>query len=162
MKKAWIGIAAAAGLALTLGCQDRLEPEEVPPPSIYEEGAQLGEPRAMPEEENAIGGSGAAQQQPAQQQPQQAQQQEEKTIIGRVASAGEDQVIVQDTYRKAHKLEINEQTEIIGTGEGLSAQPRLLQGIDVRVSFTGEGENAIAKRIEVFRAEPAQQQPAEQ
>lgn len=155
MKKAWIGIAAAAGLALTLGCQDRMEPEEVPPPSIYEEGAQLGEPRALPEEENAIGGSGAAQQQPA-------QQQEEKTIIGRVASAGEDQVIVQDTYRKAHKLEINEQTEIIGTGEGLSAQPRLLQGIDVRVSFTGEGENAVAKRIEVFRAEPAQQQPAEQ
>lgn len=155
MKKAWIGIAAAASLAITLGCQDRMEPEEVPPPSIYEEGAQLGEPRALPEEENAIGGSGAAQQQPA-------QQQEEKTIIGRVASAGEDQVIVQDTYRKAHKLEINEQTEIIGTGEGLSAQPRLLQGIDVRVSFTGEGENAVAKRIEVFRAEPAQQQPAEQ
>lgn len=159
-----IGV-AAAGLVFALGCQDGLESPEAPPASAYEgEGTGgSGIPPPAPQQEAQPQPAQQAQpQQQAQQPPQppQAQQQpqpqaggDEQTVVGRVASVSENELIVQDTFKKAHKLEITEQTEFIGTGEGLSAKPELLQGVDVRVSFTGEGDRQQATRIEAIRAE---------
>ena len=139
MQRSWIiGLAAVAGLTLGAGCQDRTADVQ---------------PLPSQQDEQAIGGSGV----PAAQGQAQGQQQQERSVVGRVASVSENELIVQDTYKKAHKLEITDETQIIGTGTGLSAQPELLQGIDVRVSFSGEGGDQVAKRIEVLRADTSGQ-----
>lgn len=155
MKSTWMmGVAAAAGLALTAGCQE---------PELERTSATEWQTQ---QEQEGLGGAGTTgmQQQEQQAQQPQAQQQQEQTVIGRVASVSENELIVQDTYKKAHKLAINDQTQIIGTGQGLSAQPQLLQGLDVRVSFSGEEGQQVAKKVEVVRAETGgqQQQPSQQ
>lgn len=160
MQRSWIiGAVAAAGVAFGVGCQDRRAADTTdtqPPISQQDEQAgRIGLPEEQPQDtgEGAIGGSGA----PAAQRQGERQQQMEQTVVGRVASVSEDELIVQDTYKKAHRLEITDETQIIGTGTGLSAQPELLQGIDVRVSYSVEGEDQVAKRIEVLRADTGQQ-----
>lgn len=167
MQRSWIiGVVTAAGVAFGMGCQDQRASDtpaaQPPAPQQEEQAGRIGSAEEQPQgsSEGALGGSGAS----AAQGQGERQQQMEQTVVGRVASASEDELIVQDTYKKAHRLELTDETQIIGTGTGLSAQPKLLQGIDVRVSYSVEGENQVATKVEVLRADTGQQgqQPQQQ